>query len=103
VFSDRSTAGWLSGLNLLNDRYLGNPQEDFLVVLKIAIAILNDLPCYSAPKSLRFLANLDETGPFKPIIDRRYPLSQIIEAHRYVDTGRKKGNVFITMEHDHNA
>jgi D-arabinose 1-dehydrogenase-like Zn-dependent alcohol dehydrogenase len=53
-------------------------------------------------EDLRFLANLAETGAFKPIIDRRYPLSQIIEAHRYVDTGRKKGNIVITMEHNHN-
>jgi NADPH:quinone reductase-like Zn-dependent oxidoreductase len=51
---------------------------------------------------LRFLANLAETGAFQPVIDRRYPLAQIAEAHRYVDTGRKKGNVVITVEHDHN-
>jgi NADPH:quinone reductase-like Zn-dependent oxidoreductase len=40
-----------------------------------------------------------EAGAFKPVIDRRYPFAQIAGAHSYVDTGRKKGNVIITLEH----
>jgi NADPH:quinone reductase-like Zn-dependent oxidoreductase len=48
-------------------------------------------------EALRFLAGLAESGQCKPVIDRRYPFDQIAEAHRYVDTGRKRGNVIITL------
>ncbi|MCP9838092.1 NAD(P)-dependent alcohol dehydrogenase [Cyanobium sp. N.Huapi 1H5] len=46
---------------------------------------------------LNTLAALAEAGAFQPVIDRIYPLEQIVEAHRYVDTGRKKGNVIISV------
>ena len=57
-------------------------------------------PATVRAEDLRFLAGLAEAGEFKPVIDRRYPFEQIAEAHSYVDTGRKKGNVIITLEHD---
>jgi NADPH:quinone reductase-like Zn-dependent oxidoreductase len=55
-------------------------------------------PAIGRPEDLRFLAALAEAGEFTPVIGRRYAFEQIAEAHRYVDSGHKRGNVIVTMK-----
>jgi len=48
--------------------------------------------------TVRHFAHLMETGQFTPVIDRQYPLDQIVEAYRYAETGQKIGNVVIAVD-----
>jgi NADPH:quinone reductase-like Zn-dependent oxidoreductase len=54
-------------------------------------------PTREKVEDFQFVLKLVESGEVKPVIDKEYPLEQITEAHRYVDSGRKKGNLAIKV------
>ena len=54
-------------------------------------------PAPERAEDLRLLAELAAAGIFRPVIDRRYLFEHTAQAHQYVDTGRKKGNVIVTL------
>ncbi|MCL1852925.1 MAG: NAD(P)-dependent alcohol dehydrogenase [Peptococcaceae bacterium] len=58
---------------------------------------VNGNPASVRVEDLRLLGELMQNGQFTPVIDRIYPLEKIADAYAYVETGRKKGNVVITM------
>jgi NADPH:quinone reductase-like Zn-dependent oxidoreductase len=75
-----------------------NPFLALVTPLRRGRRVLFPLPLRPDREIARYLTGLLESGAFRPVIDRRYPLDQIVEAYRYVETGRKLGNVVLTVE-----
>ena len=75
-----------------------NPLLALITPLLGGKKVMFPIPPKHDQDGMRQFKDLIESGKFTPVIDRRYPLDQIVEAYRYVETGQKIGNVVISVD-----
>jgi NADPH:quinone reductase-like Zn-dependent oxidoreductase len=73
-----------------------NPFLALIAPLHSGKKVMFPIPTHDQ-EMVEYFKELIESGKFRPVIDRTYPLDQIVEAYRYVETGQKTGNVVITV------
>jgi len=100
VLKSKGTYVLIGGGGPDNGKWLG-PLATMLKVLVVSPFVSQDLTTLMASirqDDLRLLGELIESNQVRPVIDRTYPLSEAAEAIRYLETGRARGKVIITME-----
>ncbi len=103
IVGKSSYSGCINSLNKNGIFLIANPTltriiRGFWTSKTSSKKVISRLASYKT-EDLVFLKELIEAGTIKSVIDRRYPLEQTVEAHEYVETGKKMGNVIITIGH----